>query len=92
MLAPSCSTGRLSRAYSFLYVYNYVSDERYSYFFIPKQDTNQYYSGEMYSADYCFTHEQHPSESYSYFVGDCKKGNGFYSSNIYYYNQIIFFY
>ena len=78
--APSCSTGRQSRTYSHLSIYEEV-DNKYSYNFLKDKS-----SGSVYTADYCFTHGQHPDEYISYFTGNCKLGNGFYGSNVYYFN------
>ena len=84
MNLPSCSTGRLSRTYSIFKTYNTI-DEKYSSNFIPSD--RYYYSGAIYTTDYCFTHGPIPSESNSYyFTGNCKFGNGNYGSIIYYYN------
>ena len=84
--APSCSTGRLSRTYSIPYTYDYIYDEKYSDNFIPIPNSNQYNSGSMYTTDYCLTHGQYPTESFAYFTGGCKLGNGNYGSIINYYN------
>ena len=78
--APSCSTGRQSRTYSHLDIYDEV-DKIYYYNFLDDKS-----SGSIYTADYCFTHAQHPDESFSYFTGDCKLGNGYYGNNVYYFN------
>ena len=54
---PSCSTGRQSRTYSFLaFYYNY--DPNYYYNFATDNQNNGYFSGSMYTTDYCFTHGQ----------------------------------
>ena len=82
---PSCSTGRQSRTYSFLYQYYEINDEDYQFNFV--EDGNYYLSGSIYTTDYCFTHGQHPSESFDYFTGNCKLGSGFYGQNILYYNN-----
>ena len=79
--APSCSTGRQSRTYSFLTVYQFVDDIYYYNFLNDKS------SGSIYTADYCFIHNQHPDEYFSYFTGNCKLGNGYYGNNVYYYNS-----
>ena len=89
MMAPSCSTGRLSRAYSTLYIYDYISEEKYKDYFIPYG--TYYYSGSLFTADYCFVHGPYSKEGSSeykdYFTGNCKYGNGNYGENIYYYNE-----
>ena len=82
-LAPSCSAGRLSRTYSMLVQYYQIPDITYSQNF--KSDSNSYYSGAIYTTDYCFTHGQNMYE-FGYFAGNCKYGNENYGKNIYYFN------
>ena len=84
---PSCSTGRQSRTYSFLaFYYNY--DPNYYYNFATDNQNNGYFSGSMYTTDYCFTHGQSLDDKKNeYFIGHCKHGSGEHGNNIYYYNQ-----
>ena len=83
---PSCSAGRQSRTYAVLNEYLQY-DYSYYYNFVYDNYKNKYYSGTMYSTDYCFTHGQRYDETnYDYFVGNCKYGDGRYGKNIYYYN------
>ena len=86
---PSCSAGRQSRTYSTLNNYIMIDNLYYTNFrYDPR--FNNYYSGSIYTADYCFTHGQFNSEcTSSYFTGNCKYGNGNYGQNIYYYNNDI---
>ena len=82
---PSCSAGRESRTYSILWRFNSIVDYNYSYSF--KFEDNIYYSGSMYTADYCPIHNQDIYEQTStYFTGNCQLGAGFYGRNIYYFN------
>ena len=81
---PSCSAGRQSRTYSILNTY-YYPDSKYPYNFI--NNNNFYYSGAIYTADYCFTHGQRIDETDNgYFTGNCKYGIGTYGNNIFYIN------
>ena len=81
---PSCSAGRQSRTYSILNTYSYP-DSKYPYNFI--NNNNFYYSGAIYTADYCFTHGQRIDETDNgYFTGNCKYGIGTYGNNIFYIN------
>jgi len=85
--SPSCSAGRQSRTYSIMNIYNYIMDNNYWYNFIYDNIGNIYYSGSMYTTDYCPTHGQRIDETTSgYFIGNCKYGNGIYGNNIYYIN------
>ena len=84
--SPSCSSGRQSRAYSYPEQYDSIKDYNYSYNFILDENKNSYYSGAVYTADYCFVHGCHQSEFFSYFLGNCKYGNGYYGQNIFYYS------
>ena len=84
---PSCSAGRQSRTYAILNIYNYIMDNTYWYNFIYDNTGNIYYSGSMYTTDYCPTHGQRIDETNNgYFTGHCKYGNGSYGNNIYYMN------
>ena len=81
---PSCTTGRLSRAYNLLNTYNSFDDPIYSQL-LPKDQNNLYSGGALYSADYCpVNYHIIPEYKYSYFVGSCKRGNGNYGTNIFY--------
>ena len=82
----SCSTGRQSRTYSFLNSYDSVLDTKYAFNFFKNND-NSYYSGAVYTTDYCPTHGYNITESpFYYFSGNCKLGIGSYGYNIFYYN------
>ena len=84
--SPSCSAGRLSRTYSILNQYQSVVDKTYNSNF--KFENNIYYSGAIYTTDYCYTHGQYNIEyKNSYFTGNCKDGNGQFGQQINYYNQ-----
>ena len=58
---PSCSAGRQSRTYAILNIYNYIMDNTYWYNFIY-DNSGIYYSGSMYTTDYCPTHGQRIDE------------------------------
>ena len=65
---PSCSAGRQSRTYTTLNSYNMI-DYNYQKYFIQSNSFNYFYSGNIYTADYCFTHGQLNSEcTSSYFT------------------------
>ena len=87
----SCTTGRQSRAYNILNYYPSLYPEGF-YKLVPTYTEGgytYYVGGYMYSADYCpvsFHIEKEYEESY--FVGNCKNGNGNYGSNLYYQNKI----
>ena len=81
--SPSCSSGRLSRTYSILIQYPQIQDDIYFQNF--KYVNNIYYSGTIYTTDYCFTHSQNVNEQ-GYFAGNCKYGNENYGNSIYYFN------
>ena len=84
---PSCTTGRQSRAYNLLMDYPDVEEQfRYLVPYVP--DTQKYKGGLLYSSDYCPVNF-HLYDEYkkSYFVGNCKRGNGDYGSNLYYINS-----
>ena len=84
--APSCSAGRLTRTYSILNQYQSILDPTYASNFLF--DGKIYYSGAIYTTDYCYTHGQYNYESRdAYFTGNCKDGNGKYGQYIYYFNQ-----
>ena len=85
--SPSCSAGRQSRTYSILNSY-YNADSKYPNNFIYNFNSQIYYSGAIYTADYCFTHGQRIDETDNgYFTGNCKYGIGTYGNNIYYFNS-----
>ena len=86
---PSCTSGRQSRAYAILNPYPGIMDNRYSNNFFYDPTSHFYYSGAMYTTDYCFTYGQDISEANNgYFTGNCKYGEGgFYGYYIYYYNS-----
>ena len=83
---PSCTTGRLSRVYNLLNIYNFFDNPAY-YYLIPKNQDGTYSAGAFFSADYCPVN-YHLTKEYedSYFVGNCKRGNGNYGTNLYYIN------
>ena len=83
-MSPSCSAGRLTRTYAMINESDTILDKNYSSNFI--YENGKYYSGVIYTADYCLIHSQHPNELFSYFSGNCNLGSGAYGSNIYYYN------
>ena len=84
---PSCSAGRQSRTYSTLNIYQFL-DLDYQSNFVYNSYYHNYYSGSIYTTDYCFTHGQLNSEcTKSYFTGNCKYGNGNYGQYIYYKND-----
>jgi hypothetical protein len=63
-----------------------ILDQDYSNNFVSVN--NYYYSGAIYTTDYCFTHGQNIYESKdAYFTGNCKDGNGKFGQYIYYYNE-----
>ena len=83
---PSCSTGRQSRTYSYLYTYSEI-DSKYGYNSVYDFNNNRFSSGTIYTSDYCFTHGQSLEDRQKqYFVGHCKYGTGEYGINIYYIN------
>ena len=85
---PSCSTGRQSRTYSILKEYTQIEDYKYQNYFFYDKTVNKYYSGSMYTTDYCFTHGQISNEAYNgFFTGNCKYGEGSYGYYIKYYNS-----
>ena len=52
-----------------------------------KNNDNSYYSGAVYTTDYCPTHGYNITESpFYYFSGNCKLGIGSYGYNIFYFN------
>ena len=75
---PSCSSGRQSRTYHYLWNYNYMP-EQYKYFF----NTN---IGGYQPAQYCPVSEKwYEEEKNVYYVGSCtSKGRGEYGSQIAY--------
>ena len=86
---PSCSSGRLSRAYSQL---NYYDDgiPIVEYNRIKNDDWNNY-GGKFINADYCFVFVQDSNErNNNYYVGNCKIGSGKYGSQIKYKNNKYF--
>jgi len=85
--SPSCSAGRQSRTYAILNIYDKVMDDNYWYNFIYDYGGSIYYSGSMYTTDYCPTHGQRNDETNNgYFTGNCKYGIGSFGNNIYYIN------
>ena len=83
---PSCTTGRLSRTYNLLNIYDQLDNPAY-YQLLPKYNENQYSGGALFSADYCpVNFHLIPEYTESYFVGNCKLGNGNYGTNLYYVN------
>ena len=83
----SCTTGRQSRAYNLLEVWPRESVQEFSYF-LPPFDQNHVYGGSIYSADFCpVNYHLNAEYNNSYFVGNCKIGNGDYGSNLYYINS-----
>ncbi len=82
---PSCTTGRQSRVYNFINYYTLDFVQNYSKL-LPTY--NEYYiGGLLYSADFCpVAYHYKPEYNNSYFVGNCKIGNGNYGSNLYYFN------
>ena len=87
----SCSTGRQSRTIDILNFYPTL-DQNIYYSLTPTfyDQTSQkvyYVGGTFYSADYCPLHFHVLTEyEKSYFVGNCKIGNGNYGSYLYYKN------
>ena len=84
---PSCTTGRQSRAYN---LFKYYPPEFIGIYTnkLPKDFTSNYYyfGGYLYSADFCpVNYRQENEYNNTYFVGNCKYGNGNYGSNLYYY-------
>ena len=80
---PTCTTGRQSRAYNIYAYYPYLEKE-YLYSLLPfNNDT--YIGGAISSADYCLV-PYHLEVEYidSYFVGNCKLGNGNYGTYLFY--------
>ena len=62
-------------------------DNRYSNNFFYDPTSYSYYSGAMYTTDYCFTYGQDIREANNgYFTGNCKYGDGSFGSNVYYIN------
>ena len=85
--SPSCSAGRQSRTYSILNTYYQIMDYQYSNHFYYDYKNSIYYSGAMYTTDYCFTHGERVDEANNgYFTGNCKYGVGNYGYFIYYLN------
>ena len=83
--SPSCSAGRQSRTYTVLNIYNTI-DNTYWYNF-KNENEGIYYSGAMYTTDYCPTHGQRNDETNNgYFTGNCKYGYGNFGYNVYYIN------
>ena len=80
---PTCTTGRQSRAYNLFSYYQYL-DKEYLTNIIPYY--NGYFKGgAIYSADYCPVPFHFNTEyQNSYFVGNCKLGNGNYGTNLWY--------
>ena len=84
--SPSCTTGRLSRTYNLLNEYSFFDNQAY-YKLLSYNGNNVYYGGSLYSADYCpVNYHLLPEYQKSYFVGNCKRGNGDYGTNLYYRN------
>jgi leishmanolysin-like peptidase len=82
---PTCTTGRQSRAYN-LFSYYQTLDKEYLTNLIPYDYYNRYFiGGAISSADYCPV-PYHFNLEYqnSYFVGNCKLGNGNYGTNLWY--------
>ena len=84
----SCSTGRQSRTYSIFSHYpNVENSEAYKALKFD-YNSNNYYGGSIYTADYCPINTQNYEESgYNYFYGSCKFGNPNFGINIYYFNS-----
>ena len=81
---PTCTTGRQSRAYNLLNSFNYI-DKEYLIYLLPRNNDGTYYAGLISSADYCpVAYHLELEYSQSYFVGNCKLGNGEYGTNLYY--------
>ena len=84
---PSCSSGRQSRAYHGIYIYNSIPEE-YQYY------SNKTYGGRS-SSDYCPVSQEYYYEADNiYYVGHCsEKGSGEYGSKIPYkdYGQTRYF-
>jgi hypothetical protein len=77
---PSCTTGRQSRAYNLFKYYdpNFIGIYTNK---LPKDFTSNYYyfGGYLYSADFCpVNYRQENEYNNTYFVGNCKYGNGNY--------------
>ena len=83
---PSCTTGRLSRAYYKIREYDLSQDYDEYKNILPKIE-DKYYGGYMVSADYCpISYKSLIEENEAYFVGNCKYGNGIYGLDINYKN------
>ena len=83
---PSCTTGRQSRAYNLINYYPFEIVQNYSK--ILATYGNMYVGGLLYSADFCpVTYHYNQEYEKSYFVGNCKNGNGDYGRNLYYKNS-----
>ncbi|MBR3672722.1 MAG: hypothetical protein IKN65_00290, partial [Clostridia bacterium] len=84
----SCTTGRQSRAYNVLNYYTTIDPDYIQ--LVPTYTTQEaffYVGGPFYSADYCPINYHIEGEyNQSYFVGNCRRGNGNYGSYIYYKN------
>ena len=79
---PSCSSGRLGRAYNQATSYDSISIIQYNRITL---DGWRNYGGNFINADYCFTFAQNINEeSNNYYVGNCNIGNGNYGSKIIY--------
>jgi len=81
---PTCTTGRQSRAYNLLFNYQYL-DKEYLTNIIPYNFGSGFSGGAISSADYCPVPYHNLNEyQNSYFVGNCKIGNGNYGSFLWY--------
>ena len=77
---PSCSSGRQSRTYYALWIYDSIPDY-YQYF-------NKNSTGGFSPADYCPVARNHNHETkLGYYIGNCNIGNGEYGSKIIYSNN-----
>ena len=79
---PSCSSGRQSRTYNLLYIYDNISEE-YQYY------QNSSYGG-LSMSDFCPipTTDMEEKKYFGYYVGHCSsKGNGYYGYFIEYFDQ-----
>ena len=89
---PTCTTGRQSMAYKT--VYNYWDTDFFNPFYTEVYPKQSYpperfivTAGSLVKADYCpIANHIETEKNNSYFVGNCKTGNGQYGKNIYYYN------
>ena len=84
----TCTTGRQSRAYNLFSHYRNL-DKQYLVNIIPYDYNNGYFVGGIISsADYCpVPYHLNPEYQNSYFVGNCKFGNGNYGTNLYYFKE-----